>query len=234
MTVEMTARYAIYFAPDAGTPLDRFGAAWLGRDAVSGAHVPRPAVRGFSDERLERITGPPRGYGFHATLVPPMRLAQSCTRGMLIDTLADFAAERKPFRAPPLRLTAMMGFLALMLSDESAAMQALENDTIRTFHRFRAPLNAAELVRREGQMLTPRQEALFHEWGYPYVLDEFRFHMTLSDELAAPELEALHSALAPLAAPLCAAPLEVNGITLFEQPRHRAPFKLTRRFPFAA
>ena len=35
----MTARHAIYFAPDAATPLARFGAAWLGRDAETGARL---------------------------------------------------------------------------------------------------------------------------------------------------------------------------------------------------
>ena len=142
----VTARYAIYVAPDAASPLARFGAAWLGRDAETGARARRPAVEGFGDERLERITETPRGYGFHATLAPPMRLAEGCTPGMLDDALAEFAAGRAPFLAPPLRLTHMKGFLALMLSAESDAMQALEDDTIRTFERFRAPLNAAELA----------------------------------------------------------------------------------------
>ena len=230
----VTARYGIYVAPDTGSPLARFGGAWLGRDVETGACMARPVVEGFSDERLEQITEPPRGYGFHATLAPPMRLAEGCTPGMLDDALAEFAAGRAPFLAPPLRLSRMKGFLALMLSTESDAMQALEDDTIRTFERFRAPLRAAELARREDEGLTPRQEVLFRTWGYPYVLDEFRFHMTLSCELDAPELHALQTALAPLAAPHCTQPLEVGGIALFEQATQGAPFMLSGRYPFAA
>ena len=230
----VTARYAIYVAPDAGSPLARFGAAWLGRDIETGARVARPALEGFSDERLEQITQTPRGYGFHATLAPPMRLADGCTPGMLEDALTGFAAARAPFLAPPLRLAQMKGFLALMLSAESDAMQALEDDTIRTFERFRAPPDAAQLARREDARLTPRQEALFRAWGYPYVLDEFRFHMTLSCELDAPELHALQAALAPLTAPLCTRPLEVGGIVLFEQATQGAPFMLAGRYPFTA
>ena len=230
----VTARYAIYVAPDAGSPLARFGAAWLGRDVESGARVARPAIEGFGDERLERITETPRGYGFHATLAPPMRLADGCTPGMLDDALAAFATGRPPFLAPPLRLSSMKGFLALLLSAESDAMQALEDDTIRTFERFRAPPNAAELARHEDEGLTPRQEELFRTWGYPYVLDEFRFHMTLSCELEAPELQALQTALAPLAAPLCTGPLAVGGIALFEQATQGAPFMLAGRYPFTA
>ena len=230
----LTARYAIYVAPDSGSPLAQFGAAWLGRDAETGARVARPVIEGFGAERLVRITETPRGYGFHATLVPPMRLAEGCTPGMLDDALAAFAAGRAPFLAPPLHLTQMKGFLALMLSAGSDAMQALEDDTIRTFERFRAPLTAAELARREDEGLSPRQEALFRAWGYPFVLDEFRFHMTLSCELDAPELQALRTALRPLTAPLCTQPLKVRGIALFEQATRDASFMLTQRYPFAA
>ena len=230
----MTARYAIYFAPPANTPLARFGVRWLGRDAETGARPARPAVESFSDELLERITETPRGYGFHATLAPPMRLVEGCTRDLLDEALAVFAATRGPFQAPPLRLAALDGFLALVLSEASAPMQALENDIIRTFHRFRAPPTPAEHIRRQAGTHTPRQEELLREWGYPFVLDEFRFHMTLSCELDQPERGDLQRALARLAAPLCAAPLAVTGIALFEQAAHGAHFMLTRRYPFAA
>ena len=36
----------------------------------------------------------------------------------------------------------------------------------------------------EGIRLTPAQEALLMRWGSPYVMDEFRFHMTLTGRLA--------------------------------------------------
>ena len=229
----MTARHAVYFAPAAETPLARFGAAWLGRDAETGVRLARPAVEGFSDERLERITETPRGYGFHATLVPPMRLVEGCTAATLDAALAAFAAAQRPFRAPPLRLAELYGFLALVLSGESEAIQALEDDIVRAFRRFRAPPDVGAQARREAGALTPRRRTLFQEWGYPYLLDEFNFHMTLSNTLDAGELRALRRALAPLAAPHCAAPLAVSGIALFEQAAHDAPFALARRYPFA-
>ena len=228
----MTARYAIYFAPDADTPLARFGAAWLGRDAEAGGSLAQPAVPGFSAERLERITETPRGYGFHTTLAPPMRLAEGCTRAMLDRALAAFAATRRPFHAPPLRLAAIDRFLALVLSGESAAMQGLEDDIIRAFYRFRAPPEPVEYIRRQAATHTPRQEELLRQWGYPFVLDEFRFHMTLSNTLDGTVLRSLRMALEPLAAPVCAAPLAVTGFALFEQAEPQAPFRLTRRYPF--
>ena len=228
----MTDRYAIYFTPPADSPLARFGAAWLGRDAETGARPARPAVEGFSDERLERITDIPRGYGFHATLAPPMRLAEGCTPDALDEALASFAAPREPFQSPPLVLAALDGFLALMLSEASAPMQALEDDIIRTFHRFRAPPTPAEYIRREVGTHTPRQEELLRQWGYPFVLDEFRFHITLTCELDQDERHALQQALEALTAALCARPLSVDGIALFEQEAKGALFRLTRRYPF--
>ena len=228
----MTARYAIYFAPPAHSALARFGTAWLGRDAETGARMVRPAVEGFSDERLERITEVPRGYGFHATLAPPMRLAEGCTRGMLDAALAAFARARQAFCAPPLRLASLDGFLALVLTDASKPTQALEDDIIHTFHRFRAPPTPAEYIRRETGTHTPRQEELLRQWGYPFVLDEFRFHMSLTCGLDQDERRALQQALEALTAPLCARPLAVDGIALFEQEAKGVPFKLTRRYPF--
>lgn len=229
----MTARYAIYFAPDAGSPLGRFGASWLGRDAETGERLARPAIQGFGDERLERITGTPRGYGFHATLAPPLRLAEGCTRAKLDEALAAFAAVRRPFHAPPLTLAVVDGFLALVLAEESAPMQALEDDIIHAFYRFRAPPDPAEYIRRQEVAHTPRQEELLRQWGYPFVLDQFRFHMTLTCELDRSERDDLQRALARLTAPLCASPLAVTAIALFEQAAHGAPFMLTRRYPFA-
>lgn len=230
----MTARYAIYFAPPAASPLARFGAAWLGRDAETGPRLARPAVEGFSDERLEQITETPRGYGFHATLAPPMRLADGCTRGMLDAALAAFARARQAFYAPPLTLAALDGFLALVLAHASEDMQALEDDIIRTFHRFGAPPTPAEHIRRQTGTHTPRQEELLRQWGYPFVLDEFRFHMTLTCELDQPERLSLQAALERLTAPLCAEPLAVDGIALFEQKARGAPFGLMRRYPFGS
>lgn len=230
----MTARYAIYFSPPDDSPLARFGAAWLGRDAETGARLARPMVEGFGDERLERITETPRGYGFHATLAPPMRLAEGHTREMLDDALVRFAARRAPFQAPPLELAVLDGFLALLLARASEDMQALEDDIIRTFHRFRAPPTPAEHIRRQTGTHTSRQEELLRQWGYPFVLDEFRFHMTLTCEIDQDERHALQQALEALTAPLCAGPLAVDGIALFEQEAKGAPFMLARRYPFSA
>jgi len=39
------------------------------------------------------------------------------------------------------------------------------------------------MQKRLSSPLTVRQQQLLDEYGYPYVLDEFRFHITLSDRM---------------------------------------------------
>lgn len=225
------ARYAIYFAPPQGSPLGAFAARWLGRDAEGNA-VERLPVPGFAPERLAEIVAPAGHYGFHATLKPPFALAPCGARGELDEALARFAAGQAPFAAPPLRLDAIAGFIALTLSAPCPGMDALAARCVHEFDAFRAPPAEAETAQRRSAGLTPRQDALLQRWGYPYVMEEFRFHMTLTGRLDAGERAALQASLAPLAAPLCAAPLQVDAVALFAQSDRAAPFRLARRYEF--
>ena len=54
---------------------------------------------------------------------------------------------------------------------------------MKAFNAYRAPLSAADRERRIKAKLSPRQIELMDQWGYPYVLDEYRFHMTLTGAL---------------------------------------------------
>jgi putative phosphonate metabolism protein len=229
----MTARYAVYFAPDPASPLAVWASSWLGYDVATGAMPPQPAVPGIAAERLPEITAAPRRYGFHATLKPPFVLAPNHDEAGLDAAIATLAAGLAAFAAPPLRLSNISGFWALTLSAPSPAMPALADPCVRALDRFRAPPSEAELARRRRADLTPRQEALLAEWGYPYVMDEFRFHMTLTARLHGAERDAVGEALAPLIEPFCRDPLSVDAICLFRQETAEAPFRVIRRYPLA-
>ncbi|MBV8653178.1 MAG: DUF1045 domain-containing protein, partial [Alphaproteobacteria bacterium] len=150
-----------------------------------------------------------------------------------LDTaLTRFAAGEATFATPPLALASLDGFLALMLSASSPSMTALAERCVRDLDAFRAPPSEAELSQRRSAGLTPVQDELLLRWGYPYVMTEFRFHMTLSSRLEPAERDALKQGLAPLVAPLCAAPLPVDAVTLFMQPDRAAPFRILRRYAF--
>lgn len=227
----MAPRYAIYYAPEPGSALEAFGNRWLGRDAASGEPVPQEDLPGLSAQKLAEITQAPRRYGFHGTLKPPFRLAAGQTAGALRQAVAAFAATRIGFDMPPLRLAVLGRFLALVPSEPCPALDALAADCVRAFDSFRAPADAAELERRRRDGLSERQDRLLRLWGYPYVLEEFRFHLTLTGPLPDEGTrETVRAALDPLVAPLCREPVPVRSLCLFAQADAAAPFRIAARY----
>ncbi|HEU0218178.1 MAG TPA: DUF1045 domain-containing protein [Stellaceae bacterium] len=224
-------RWAIYFAPAPGSALARFGAEWLGYDVASGACLPQPVLAEIDAERLRAITAEPRRYGFHATLKPPFVPAEGFALDRLEEAVAALVRTEAAFDAPPLRLSCISGFWALTLSAPCRPLQALADRCVSELDSFRAPPSAEELARRRRARLTARQDGLLVRWGYPYVMDEFRFHMTLTARLDTAEGVVVARVLEPLVAPLCRAPLVIDALSLFHQERGDAPFRLVRRFP---
>src|SRR5229473_956510 len=90
--------------------------------------------------------------------------------------------------------------------------------TLKPPFALAAGSSARELAKRRRAGLTAAQEALLARWGYPYVMDAFRFHLTLTSRLDAAEGAALKEGLAPIVAPLCRAPLVIDAISLFHEP----------------
>ncbi len=235
MSDDPQARYAVYYALPRDSGTWRLAQSWLGRDCESGAALARPALDGWTEEEIAAATKSPRHYGFHATLKAPFRLAPETSLRDLRQHLAAFAARQRPFQAPPLKVSAIGPFLALILSGPSPEMTALAAAAVRDLDPLRAPLTESELQRRLGQGLTPRQEELLRGWGYPYVLEEFRFHMTLTGPLAEPDLrERLQTTLTALFRPELAEPVPVREICLYSQETVEAPFRLFDRFGLGA
>jgi hypothetical protein len=88
-------------------------------------------------------------------------------------------------------------------------------------------------VRRRSAGLTPAQEMLLTKWGYPYVMDEFRFHLTLSGKLQADELQNLKSILQNHISHLTQTPVRVDDVGLVGEAED-GRFHLIRRLPLAA
>ena len=174
----MTAfsRFAVYYLPDG--PLAAFGAAWLGWDAGQGVTVPQWGVPGLAD-----WTATPRKYGFHATLKPPMRLAPGAALAGLTRAVAELAAREPPVTVPALVIRAQGRFVALVPAAPCAPLSALAAACVTELDAFRAPAPPEEIARRRAKGLTPAQDAHLVRWGYPYVLDQFGFHMTLTGSL---------------------------------------------------
>jgi len=222
-------RYAVYYAPPPDSGLWELAQHWLGRDCESGAALARPAIDGLHTVDLDGATASPRHYGFHATLKAPFRLASGTSLRDLHDALAAFASRQSPFEAPPLALRALGSFLALTLSEPCEEMDGLAATAVRDFEPLRAPLREEDLQRRLKSGLTARQEALLRQWGYPYVMEEFRFHMTLTGPLETAQRELLQPHLTALFSPHMAAPFSVDTVCLYGQYNQAAPFQLMDR-----
>jgi putative phosphonate metabolism protein len=219
------SRFAVYYLPPAG-PLADFGAEWLGWDVVRGRVADQPDLPGLDD-----ITRTPRKYGFHGTLKPPFRLHEGCGLPALKASTADLASRLAPGACEGLELAVIGRFLALTPAGDTADLRRIASACVRDLDEFRAPASDAELARRRGAGLSPRQEALLTDWGYPYVLEEFRFHLTLSGQVQKEQLghwsDTLRSHLPDLPSPFM-----IDEIALCGE-REDGRFELIHRYTLA-
>ena len=227
-------RYAIYFAAGADSALSRFGAELLGYDAYTGEEPP------FADDALRvapdwrDITADPRRYGFHGTLKAPMALAAGRTEAELLAACAAFAGKARPIPVIRPVVGAISGFIAVIPAQPVDALQKLAADCARDFDCFRPPLTAEDRARRKPDRLSERQRDYLDRWGYPYVMEEFRFHMTVTGRLDAdrrgPILEMLRARFAGLGLDT----LEIDRITLFKQDDAKTRFRVIGEWTLAS
>jgi uncharacterized protein DUF1045 len=221
-------RYAVYYTPPVEHPLWHAGCRWLGRDAAGPVTPPT----------CEQVRTPWR-YGFHATLKAPMRLAPGFDEAGLCAAMATLAASIARFEMPALAVAPLSDFIALRPVDPVAPshpLRRLADACVTELDRFRAASTAADMQRRLAQPLGAGQQALLFRYGYPHVLDQFRFHMTLSDRLPDEPARVLRLQQAAVAhfAEALATPLACDALSLFVDPEQRGqPLVLARRFPLA-
>ncbi len=224
-------RYAIYYAPQSGSALDRFGAHLLGYDACGGEELPFPdgVARLVPDWR--ELTQDPRKYGFHATLKAPILLADGRTETELLAACESFAGTARPLPVIAPVVNAIGDFIAIVPAGHSAELEALAAHCVREFDGFRAPLTAEDRARRNPSKLTPQQCDYLDRWGYPYVMEEFRFHMTLTGRLPAERRSAIVAMLRERFAALEMTSLAIDRIALFRQDGASARFKVIGHWP---
>lgn len=222
-------RYAIYYTPPKGSDLAVLGAQWLGWDADAGRAVAQPAIEGLP-RLLADITATPRKYGLHGTLKPPFRLAQSQSFDTFVAAATDIAAAMAPVSLGLLQVRALGHFLALIPEVQTPALETVAARVVTALDMFRAPLNEAEMARRRASPLTQQQDMLLRQWGYPYVLDEFRFHVTCSGKLATDEVAPVRAAAQDWLAPATGTPQMMTDLSVFGEDTDGA-FHLITRLP---
>lgn len=229
------ARYAIYYAPAPESPLWTFGSAVLGYDAATGEPRAPLAPDGVSPSDWAAITEQPRRYGFHATLKAPFQLAEGATEDDVIEAGHAFAKKRRPFKLPPLVVGDLAGFVALSPVELPKPLGALADACVEAFEPFRAPPPPQEVARRLEAPLTTRQRAALERWGYPYVFEDFHFHMTLTGSLPADAVPPISRGLSALYADhVGSAVTEVDAVTLYVEEDPAQGFRIVDRFVFGA
>lgn len=225
-------RYAVYFAPEPGSALWQFGSRVIGYDAATGEDQSFLVPEGWTDRDWRDATAEPRRYGFHATLKAPFRLAEGATEAGLAEAFAAFAAGRPAPSPVPLRVELLDTFVALVPAAPSPGIAALEEAVLRAFEPFRAPLSPAERARRRPETLTARQRHALDIWGYPHVLEDFRFHMTLSGRLPSTRAPETRDALARLAAgQTLSGTIPIDRLGLFRQGAGEERFRIVASAP---
>lgn len=237
---ERVHRYALYFAPAAGSPHAEFGARWLGRDAQQpGRRLAPEALGGLAAEPRAEFCRSARRYGLHATLKPPFQLADDCSAEELDAAAYALAGRHAPFDLPVClaRLHDFMAWRPAPATQQgpgAGRIEALASDCVQALDPFRCPPGPAELQRRRGAGLSAEQEALLQRWGYPFVMEAFRFHLTLSDALEARQLARVEAALQQAGAPLQSQVLRIDALSLFAEPEPGADFVELARYALAA
>ena len=203
-------RYAIYWAPSPGGGADVAGH-WLGWNPATGKAVPQPAL----PAPLAAWAKAPRKYGFHGTIKAPFRLAEGWDQDRLSACVKELCAKLVRVSLPGLFLRRVGSFLALTPDGEGAGLEALAARVVTDLDAARAPLTAGEIQRRRPERVSPDQRALLDRWGYPFVMGEFRFHLSVSGPLAAADLDRLHPIAEAYFAPHLPRPFVIAELCLF-------------------
>jgi len=227
-------RYAIYYTPPEASALATAAAAWLGRDACGRRCAAEEGTDGISQSHRAEIIASPAHYGFHGTIKPPFPLADGRTEAALATALAEFCRRRSAFPLPLLVISEIDDFLCLRPAEPCPALKELAAAAVREFEGFRQPSPPEELARRRVVGLTARQEELLQSYGYPWVLDEFRFHLTLTGRIADPaERAAVTRDLARRLPPSIRSGIPCHGLALFVEDNGQA-LTMQANCPFSA
>ncbi|MDY8109902.1 DUF1045 domain-containing protein [Fulvimarina sp. 2208YS6-2-32] len=209
-------RLALYYTPEADDPFAKAGADWLGRNAYTGETWPSA----IADVHLSSA----RRYGFHATIRAPFGPVPGCDPAELEAVLSNFCRAQSPVVIDRLMLARLGRFLALVPQKQPDHLRDLQLGVLRTFERFRRPLNPDEVARRNPAGLTERQRHYLDAWGYPFVLEDFQFHMTLTDALEVSEIDRIEPLAKEHFADFIGAPLLIDRLALFQESEPGAPF----------
>lgn len=227
----MHARYAVYYAPDSQSEVWPLASRWLGRDAANGENVLQAVPKDIGADRFAELTTSARRYGFHATLKAPMHLANGADVERLLEMAEAFANAHAPVEIGGMCVQSLGGFLAIVPVRQPGAVTQLAANCVAHFEPLRAPMSAESRQKRLANGLTARQAELLDQYGYPYVMEEFRMHLTLTDRLSATEHALLEPAAREWFAAAIVKPWNLDRISIYREEAQDGPFRRLADFP---
>ncbi len=160
----------------------------------------------------DALTEKPRKYGLHGTIKAPFALAPGESEAALRAACRSFCARQPLVRLPGLKITRLGRFVAAIPTAPSPELSTLAAAAVEALDPFRAPFTDAEIARRRTSRLTAAQGTLLLRWGYPYVMEEFRFHLTLTGRT--PDSDKVHAALTAHFTSNLPAPFDIADLAL--------------------
>jgi len=209
-------RYAIYYCPGIHTALGRLGREWLSEALI---------LPGISSERRQVLLADARRYGWHATIHAPFAPISGASYGDVRSAVTALAETFSAFELT-LRLDRLAGFLSLRPLVDGIPERALAAACLHKLRPIRASLSDEALQHRSAG-LDKDELALLQKHGYPYVLDRYRFHLTLAAPAGELEELAMRRWLQPRVAAL--PPARIDALAICREAAPGSPFELLER-----
>lgn len=229
----MPARYAVCYAPEPESALANLGRTWLGRDVTSPDMFPQPEIPGFTPERLAKLTHWRRHEGLHCILKPSIQLGPRATESAFLASARVLSSILTPVVVPQLEISVIGKFIALTPTVASRELELLAVKCVRAFESYRQPINVNLDRRYRSEKLTVYQKRMMRHWGYPFVMEEFRFFIPLTDRIEDDdERERLTIPLLELFRPILGKAFPIKELCVFSQPERQAPMAVLERLPF--
>ncbi len=219
----MHYRYAIYFIPEKNSILYRLGSALLGYDIYAGKSVEKPSIALPSGISAQELVAGVQHYGLHATVVAPFFLNETSEKE-LVHSVNYFCQSNQPVIFPRVKVHLHQGFMAVCPAEtentEQTAytpMQALAAKAVRFFYPLRKAPSDAEINSRLGAGLSTRQMEYLKRWNYPYVFEEYSFHITLTGMVNENDVPCLNTVLYNYLEEALAEPLIIDRLCICRQ-----------------
>ena len=226
-------RCALCFTPPADDALTIAAARWLRRDPYTGARISWP-IEGLVETDHAFLTAAPRRLGFHGSLKPAFRLSGDYAIADIQAALAKFCRRVPPVTVEAMRISLLDNFFALIPASPNPELDELAADFVTVFDQYRSPTSDLDLARGDIGRLNGRQFANLMAWGHPHVLDQFRYHMTLTGPIDELERDYVAQMLKRHFGTVIESPLCISQVALFVEPEPNAPFLIDSTHSFTA